>query len=150
VDHIVIFKDRLFLKIDILIKMAVILERTKILVYDKSGVFLRYFTKGISDCDFTAFSGTEGADFSLYDYNLILFVADNEINLNEFFKILNSRVQILFASSLKKKPKDIKELKNWFDIKFININGTKKEVIDQLRFHLNQYSKNKLDARVCI
>jgi len=130
--------------------MAVILEKTKILVYDKSGVFLRYFTKGISDCDFIAFSGTEGADFSLYDYNLILFVADNEINLNEFFKLLNSRVQILFASSLKNNPEDIEELKSWFDIKFININGTKKEVILQLRFHLNQYSKKRLDAQLYI
>jgi len=77
-------------------------------------------------------------------------VADNEINLNEFFKLLNSRVQILFASSLKNNPEDIEELKSWFDIKFININGTKKEVILQLRFHLNQYSKKRLDAQVYI
>lgn len=54
---------------------------------------------------------------------------------------------MLFGSSLKKSPTKIKELKNWFDIKFINTSGTKREVKEQIKFHLDQHSKDRIRVR---
>jgi hypothetical protein len=129
--------------------MTVTLGKVNVLVYDNSQVFFRWFTKGIPDCIFVDFSSNTVGELNLKDYDFVIFVVERQVNLNEFFKILNSSIQILFLSSLKNSPDEIEELKTWFDIKFININSTKREVRELLRYHLNQYSKNRLDLNIC-
>lgn len=97
------------------------LQKTKNLVCDNNQGFLRYFKKVFPDCIFVEFSGNQGNQFILGEYDLVFFMADSQINLSEFFKLLNTKIPILSGSaSLKNNPSEIKKMKAWLDIKFLD------------------------------
>ena len=115
----------------------------EILTYDAAQVLLRYLKKWFPNCSFINFSAEEDYQIDLEQFDFIVYVVEGEIHINEFFKLLNSKIKIVFMSSLTVNPEEITDFKSWFDIKFININSTKREIKEQFKFHLDQHQKRK-------
>ncbi len=126
--------------------MKGIIEKEKVLVYDSKHVYLRYFTKVFPNYIFVPFLGNENDDFVLNEFDIVIFIMGSHMEFSKFFKVYSKGTPMIFGSSVKKICTTIEEMElvSMLDIKLIDMGGTKTELRDQIRFHLNQYSVNRL------
>jgi hypothetical protein len=112
------------------------IDRPKILVYDSNQLFFRYFKKIFPEYVFVFFSDEESDEFFIGQFDLIIFILDSTVEFIEFFKIYGKGVPIIFGSFDKKIYSRRQEMETVCNLKIIDMSGTKIDVKDQIKMHL--------------
>ena len=119
-----------------------IIMKKNILVYDSSHAYLAFIKKQFSE-EFTVKNYVKldhNEVENLDRYDAIFFMINNETELIDLMYIY-TKVNNLFISSNYRKIND--RLDEFNNITILNLNNSKKQIAEQIRFHLNLLETNQ-------
>lgn len=102
-------------------------SKTKILIFDTSQIFYKYFKKTIPNCEFQLFSEYNIKE-DLEECAAAIFIIDNMLEFVEFLKVYKTKG--FFVRRL--------EIEQSCGIKIIDMSGTKMDIGDQIKFCLEE------------
>ena len=114
----------------------------KILIYDSSNAYLAYMKRQFkTNYEITNYEKLEKKELKLDSYEAVIFIINNEIELVDLMYIIYASVGNLFVSTnfieLNKRLNDFE------NITILNLNKTKKGLVEQIHFGLNIFEYKK-------
>lgn len=114
----------------------------KILIYDSSNAYLAYMKRQLkTNYEITNYEKLEKKELKLDSYDAVIFIINNEIELVDLMYIIYASVGNLFVSTnfieLNKRLNDFE------NITILNLNKTKKGLVEQIHFGLDILKSNK-------
>lgn len=112
-------------------------KKLKILVCDRNQVFLRYFEKRFSHCNFIFFSNVKDEFFSLDEFDRVIFIQEGPMEeYKTFFMLFDKSIPIIFGI-YKRIPISAKyKIKETSNVRMLYMLETKQKISDQLREYL--------------
>lgn len=114
----------------------------KILIYDSSNAYLAYMKRQFkTNYEITNYEKLEKKELKLDSYEAVIFIINNEIELVDLMYIIYASVGNLFVSTNFTELN--KRLNDFENITILNLNKTKKGLVEQIHFGLNIFEYKK-------
>lgn len=108
----------------------------KILIYDSSNAYYAYMKRQFkTNYEITNYEKLEKKELKLDSYAAVIFIINNEIELIDLMYILYASVGNLFVSTNFTELN--KRLNDFENITVLNLNKTKKGLVEQIHFGLS-------------
>jgi len=112
-------------------------SKTKILIFDTSQIFYKYFKKTIPNCEFQLFSEYNIKE-DLDECAAAIFIIDNMLEFVEFLKVYKTNIPKIVGCYEKGFFVRRLEIEQSCGIKIIDMSGTKMDIGDQIKFCLEE------------